>query len=144
MKRVVILLFLTAFLGMNSLAQEPSQVKGDACRIVDMVAKKGGEVDYVDGKRVPGNLVTIDYLREQEKSSPRTCLLLFVTSSTKIKDIEGLRVIAGKMQYKDFRAYLYDSNRDSVSEIRYGEDINAGEVRRGPNGPIPWPDDPNR
>ena len=144
MNRILILLLLTAFPGMNSFAQEQSQGKGDSCRIVDMVAKKGGEVDYVDGKKVPGNLVTIDYLREQEKSSPRTCLLAFVTSSTRIKDIEGLRVIAGKMQYKDFRAYLYDANRDSVSEIRYGEDINAGEVRKGPNGPIPWPDDPKR
>jgi hypothetical protein len=138
MKRVAILFFLAAFPGMNSFAQEPSQLKGDACRIVDMVAKKVGEVDYVDGKKVPGNVVTIDYLREQEKSSPRTCLLVFVTSATRIKDIEGLRVIAGKMQYKDFRAYLYDANRDSVS------DINAGEVRKGPNGPIPWPDDPKR
>lgn len=142
MKRLAILLFLIAFPVVNSHAQEPSFVKGDACRIVDMVAKKGSEVDYVDGKRVPGNLVTIDYLREQEKSSPRSCLLLFVTSSTRIRDIEGLRVIAGKMQYKDFRVYLYDSNRDLVSEIRYGKDTDAGEVHKGPNGPIPWPDDP--
>jgi hypothetical protein len=138
MTRVIILLFLTTFPAMNAFAQAKSRFNGETCRIVDMVVKTGGEVDYVDGKKVPGNLVTIDYLREQEKSSPRNCLLLFVTPATRIKDIEGFRVIAGKMQYKEFRAYLYDTNRDSVSEIRYGEDTNAGEVRKG----LPWPDDP--
>ena len=144
MKRVIILIILSLLPRVNGFAQEQSHVNGDACRIVDMVVKKGGEVDYIDGKKVPGNLVTIDYLREQEKASPRTCLSLFVTGAAKIKDIEGLRVIAGKMQYKEFRAYLYDPNRDSVREIRYSEDIKAAEVRKGPNGPIPWPDDPKR
>lgn len=144
MKKVAILLFSIAFPAMNSFAQEPSQLKGDACRIVDMVAKNGSEVDYVDGKRVPGNLVTIDYLREQEKSSPRSCLSLFVTIHAKIKDIEGVRAIAGKMQYKNFHVYLHHENRDLISEIRYGEAVSPNDVRKGPNGPIPWPSDPER
>ena len=143
MKRVAILLFLIAFPAMNSFAQQPSQLKG-ACRVVDMVHKSSGEVDYVDGKRVPGNLVTIDYLREQEKSSPRVCLSLFVTIHAKIKDIEGVRAVAGKMQYEDFHVYLHHENRDLVSEIQYGEATDPVEVRKSPNGPIPWPDDPKR
>ena len=121
-----------------TLAQAPPQEKG-GCRIVDLAVKNAGEVDYVDGKKVPGNLVDIDYLREQERSSPRPCLLLFVTSSVKIKDIEGVRVIAGKMGYKDFHAYLYEPNRDSASEILYGPDVNLNEVRSGPHGTVPWP-----
>src|SRR5579862_6690981 len=72
--------------------QTPHQDSNGECRIVDMVVKTSGEVDYVDGKRVPGNFVNIDYLREQEKSSPRSCLRLFVTSSVKIQDIEDFRV----------------------------------------------------
>jgi hypothetical protein len=123
----------------------PAQVRSqNDCRIVDFVMKNTGEVDYVDGKRVPGKLVDLFYLQEQEKSSPRSCLALFVTSSAKIRDIEGTRVIAGKMGYKDFHAYLYEPNRDSASEILYGPDIKAEELRSSPNGPIPWPDGPKR
>jgi len=144
MKIAAILFSLIAFPAMYSFAQQSPQLKGGPCRIVDMVAKNGGEVDYVDGQRVPGNLVTIDYLREQEKSSPRTCLSLFVTIHARIKDIEGVRAIAGKMQYEDFHVYLHHENRDLVSEIRYGVAISPGEVRKGPNGVIPWPDDPKR
>jgi len=144
MKSVAILLSLIAFPATYGLAQQPPQFKGDACRIVDMVPKNGAEVDYVDGRKVPGNLVTIDYLREQEKFSPRTCLSLFVTIHARIKDIEGVRAIAGKMQYEDFHVYLHHENRDLVSEISYGEAIDPDAVRKGPNGVIPWPDDPER
>jgi hypothetical protein len=143
MKKIPWLLLIVATaspIPIATLAQAPAQSKVAGCRIVDMVVKKAGEVDYVDAARVPGNYVTIDYLREREKASPRTRLLLFVTSSVKIQDIEGLRVIAtGKMQYQDFHAYLYDPNRDSASEILYGPDVNLNELRLGPHGTVPWP-----
>jgi hypothetical protein len=41
-----------------------------------------------------------------------------VRLQTKIEDIEGVRAIASRMQYKDFHVYLYHANRDLVSEIR--------------------------
>ena len=143
MKKIMMLLFLILLSTVSSFGQSPSQVNGGPCRIVDMVAKKGSEVDYVDGKRVPGNLVTIDYLRAQEKVSPTNCLSLFVTIHVRIEDIEGMWAIAGKMQYKDFHVYVYNENQDLVSEIRFGEATSPDEVRKGPNGAIPWPDDPN-
>jgi len=115
------------------------------CRIVDIVAKKTSEVDYVDGKRVPGDFVTIDYLRAQEKASPRSCLLLFVTTFVTIQYIEDFRVIAGKMQYPDFHAYLHDEAhaewRDSYKEILYGPTQHPGQVHKGTRGTIPWPED---
>jgi hypothetical protein len=115
--------------------------KGTSCRIVDVIAIKSGDVEYVDGMRVPGDVTTIDYLRQQEKSSPRTCLLLFVPSSVKIRDIEDFRVIAGKMQYEDFHPYLYeDRYRDLVREILYGSPVNPDELRSGPQGQLAWPD----
>ncbi len=148
MKKILLMLFATIIVGSASftaLAQTPDQDSNGECRIVDMVVKKSGEVDYVDGKKVPGNFVNIDYLREQEKSSPRSCLRLFVTSSVKIQDIEDFRVMAtGKMQYQDFHAYLYDPARDSFSEILYGRSSRPGELRSGPRGTIPWPGDPKR
>jgi hypothetical protein len=148
MKRILLMLFVTIIGGRGSvtvLAQTAHQDSNQECRIVDMVVKKSGEVDYVDGKRVPGNFVNIDYLREQEKSSPRSCLRIFVTSSVKIQDIEDFRVMAtGKMQYQDFHAYLYDRARDSFSEILYGQTFRPDELRSGPRGTIPWPDDPKR
>jgi hypothetical protein len=148
MKKILLMLFVTIIAGRGSvavLAQSPHQDSNRECRIVDMVVKKSGEVDYVDGKKVPGNFVNIDYLREQEKASPRSCLRLFVTSSVKIQDIEDFRVIAtGKMQYQDFHAYLYDPARDSFSEILYGQNARPSELRSGPRGTIPWPDTPKR
>ena len=140
MKILLLSLLVSMATPIMALAQAPPQEKS-VCKIVDLVVKEAGEIDYVDGKRVPGNLVDIDYLREQEKSSPspRSCLVLFATSSAKIRDIEGVRVIAGKMGYKDFHAYLYEPNRDSASEILYGPTINLNEVRSGPHGPVPWP-----
>src|SRR6266436_3515749 len=102
MKKITMLFFLILLPTVNSFGQSPSQVNGGPCRIVDIVAKRGGEVDYVDGKRV---LITYDYLRELEKSSPRTCLSLFVSINVKINDIEGVRAIAGKMQYKELHVY---------------------------------------
>jgi hypothetical protein len=59
----------------------------------------------------------------------------------KIQDIEDFRVIAGKMQYEDFHAYLYeDRDRDLVREIRYGSPVSPGELRSGPKGYLSWPD----
>ena len=142
MKRMLLILIIVVVARWAS-AQTPSQAGHEVCRIVDMVVKKAGEVDYVDGKRVPGNFVNIDYLREQEKSSPRSCLLLFVTSSVKVQDIEDFRVIAtGKMQYQDFHAYLYDPARDSFREILYGPTVAPDKLRSSPRGLIPWPDRP--
>ena len=142
MKRMLLILII-ALVARWASAQTPSQDRHEVCRIVDMVVKKAGEVDYVDGKRVPGNFVNIDYLREQEKSSPRPCLLLFVTSLVKVQDIEDFRVIAtGKMQYQDFHAYLYDPARDSFSEILYGPTVAPDKLRSSPRGLIPWPDRP--
>jgi|SRR5437879_4109324 hypothetical protein len=143
MKKILLMLFVAFIAGRGQvavLAQTPHQDSSMECRIVDMVVKKSGEVDYVDGKRVPGNFVNIDYLREQEKSSPRSCLRLFVTSSVKIQDIEDFRVVAtGKMQYQDFHAYLYDPARDSFSEILYGPNVTPDKLRPSPRGTIPWP-----
>lgn len=148
MKKILLMLFVTIIAGRASvtvLAQTPHQNSSGECRIVDMVVKKSGEIDYVDGKRVPGNFVNIDYLRAEEKSSPRSCLRLFVTSSVKIQDIEDFRVIAtGKMQYQDFHAYLYDPARDSFSEILYGQNSRPDELRSSSRGTIPWPGDPKR
>ena len=142
MKRMLLILII-ALVARWASAQTPSQDRHEVCRIVDMVVKKAGEVDYVDGKRVPGNFVNIDYLREQEKSSPRSCLLLFVTSEVKLQDIEDFRVIAtGKMQYQDFHAYLYDPARDSFSEILYGPTVAPDKLRSSPRGLIQWPDRP--
>ena len=148
MNKILLLLFVTFIEGWTSvsvLAQTPQRDSHAECRIVDMVVRKAGEVDYVDGRRVPGNFVNIDYLREQEKSSPRSCLLLFVTSSVKIQDIEDFRVLAtGKMQYQDFHAYLYDPARDSFSEILHGPTVTPDKLRLGPHGTIPWQYDPKR
>jgi hypothetical protein len=141
MKRILLISFITVITVWASLtahAQTPRHDDNSKCRIVDMVAKKAGEVDYVDGKRVPGNFVNIDYLREQEKSSPTTCLTLFLTSSVKIQDIEDFGVMAtGKMQYQDFHAYLYDPARDSFSEILYGPTVAPEKLRSSPRGTIP-------
>src|SRR5258708_5743123 len=147
MKKIFLISFFTFIMGcmisVAALAQTPHQHVNSGCRIVDMVVKKAGEVDYVDGKKVPGDFVTIDYLRAQEKSSPTTCLMLFVTSSVKIQDIEDFRVIAtGKIQYRDFHVYLYDPGRDSFSEILYGTNMPPEKLRSSPRGTIPWPDTP--
>jgi hypothetical protein len=133
--------FILLWTPARALAQTPHQDGNSECRIVDMVVKKAGEADYVDGKKVPGNFVSIDYLRAQEKSSPRPCLMLFVTSSVKIQDIEDFRVMAtGKMQYEAFHAYLYDPARDSFKEILYGPNVPPDKLRSSPRGTIPWPD----
>jgi hypothetical protein len=147
MRKMLCLLFLTfttSQISVTAFAQTPAQNKGSGCRIVDMVVKGGHEIDYVDGTRVPGNLVDIDYLRVQEKASPRPCLLLFITTASKIRDVEGMRVVAGKMGYAEFHAYLYEPSRDSAREITYGPDANLDQLRSGPHGTIPWPDTPKR
>ena len=69
MKILLLSLLVSMATPIMALAQAPPQEKS-VCKIVDLVVKEAGEIDYVDGKRVPGNLVDIDYLREQEKSSP--------------------------------------------------------------------------
>ena len=124
-----------------TFAQTSPQTETSMCRIVDLVAKHAGEVDYVDGVRVPGDAVIIDYLREREKSSPTSCFRLFVTSSVKIQDIEDVRVIAtGKMQYKDFHVYLYDPGSDSFREVLYGSESTVDKLRSTPRGKVAWPD----
>ncbi len=143
MRKMLCLLFITltmSRISAISFARMPAQNKDSECRIVDMVFKGGREIDYVDGTRVPGNLVDIDYLRVQEKASPRPCLLLFVTTASKIRDVEGMRVVAGKMGYAEFHAYLYDPNRDAASEITYQSDANLDKLRSGSQGRLNWPD----
>jgi hypothetical protein len=98
------------------------------------------EVGYVDGIRVPDEVGWLEYLRRKEKSSPRSCLLLFVPTSVKIQDVEDFHVVAGKMQYEDFHVYVYDQHRRLVTEFLHGPPVNADELRSGPNGPFGWPD----
>ena len=110
-------------------------------RTVDLAITKRGEADYVDGKRVPAGMRTLDYLRQEEKTDPRTSLVVFVTASARIDDVENLRRIAEKMQYQDFHAYERDGwDHETVVEILYGPRVSLDELRSGPNGPIPLPE----
>ena len=124
-----------------ALAQAPPQEKS-VCRIVDLVVKEARRNRLRGWQEGTGQLSRYRLPPRTGKVfafAARSCLVLFATSSAKIRDIEGVRVIAEKMGYKDFHAYLYEPNRDSASEILYGPTINLNEVRSGPHGPVPWP-----
>jgi hypothetical protein len=124
----------------DGVSQEIPHVGSQACRIVDISPMGRGEI-YVDGMRVPEELGLLNFLRQSEKSSPSSCLRAFVPLTTTIRDIEDLRVIAGKMQYEEFHVYVYEKDyRDSVSEIVFGSTFNADELRSSPRGPVAWPD----
>lgn len=111
------------------------------CRTVELATTKTGEVDYVDGARVPGESTLIDDLRGKQKSSMRSCMLVLVTARTKIRAIEDLRRRAGEMQYSEFHAYVRDSqDPDTVTEFLYGPPRNPNELRASPHGLIPWPE----
>jgi len=125
----------------NSTPQGATQVGRKGCRIVDEVITKSGEVDYVDGVRVPEELGVLETLRRREKVSPCTCMLAFVATAARIRDVEDFRVMAGKMDYQEYHAYLYeDRYRDTATEILYGPRVNMNELRSGPHGQVPLPD----
>jgi len=137
----VLILTLAEF-APNSLSQQAvPQAERKACRIVDMVSAKSGNLFYVDGIKVPADLGVLGFVRQREKVSPCSCLLAFVTTSARIREVEDLRVIAGKMDYKEFHAYLYDDRyRDFATEVfYYGSHLNLSELRSGPQGPVPLP-----
>jgi hypothetical protein len=143
MKRTLMAAFkiLTAILiSVNALGQAPVTPKVISCRIIDVIILRTGEAYYVDGKKLPGHLTIIEYLRSLEATAPCSCLKVFVPTSVKLQDIEDLRVVAGIMQIEDFHAYLYDEHRDTVTEILPGPPIPTTTIRSGPGGPVPWPD----
>jgi hypothetical protein len=135
---VVILAGCTAA---NSAQQAALQAKGRPCRIVDELPSKTDAVYYVDGVRVPDEIGVLEVLRRRDKVSPSSCIHVFVTTSARIRDVEELRVMAGKMDFKEFHAYLFDLRyRDTVTEINYyGDHLQPSELRAGPRGPLPWP-----
>jgi len=142
--RLCILTLILAGLSPVGPTQQPATQPGRrACRIVDEVSTNTGDVYYVDGRKVPGDIGgVLLFLREREKTSHCTCLLAFVTTSARIRGLEDLRVIAGKMDYKEFHAYLYDYRRDFATEILYyGSPLNLSELRWGPEGSVPLPDE---
>lgn len=144
MKKTLCFLLITfsASAAFNTLAQAPTKEKRANCRIVDVMATKSGDTYYVDGMKMPQNVTVIEYLRRKEATSPRTCLLLFVPSSVKIRDVADMDVVAGKMQYEDFHAYLYDQHREQVMEILPGPPVRTKNLRTGPRGELSWPDRP--
>jgi hypothetical protein len=121
--------------------QVSAEPVGKWARTIDVATTKTGETDYVDGKTVPSDMTTIEYLRQEEKRGPRTSLVVFVTAFARLADVEKLRRIAEKMQYKDFHAYVRDGrDRERAVEILYGPRMTLDELRSGPNGPLPLPD----
>lgn len=136
-----LILILTQCTATNSAQQSVAQVSSKPCRIVDELSTEAGTAYYVDGTKVPEDIGILGFVRQRDKSSPCTCLLAFVTTSARIRDVEDLRVIAGKMDYKEFHAYLYDPRyRDFATEIDYyGTHLNLTELRSGPKGPVPLP-----
>ena len=141
-KGLWILLVSAAITPGVSAFQRPAAQRGPSdCRIVDVTFDKTGEVDYVDGMGVPAEVGLLNSLRQHEKSSPRSCLLVFVPLATTIRTIEDLRVIAGKMQYQEFHLYVYEKRyRDSVNELVFGSAFKSDELRSGAHGPLRWPD----
>jgi len=143
MKKALWLLLVTGAIGpgVKTFSEPAPQVGPRNCRIVDVTLTRNGEVDYVDGIKVPEDVGPLNFIRQREKSSPRCCLLVFVPLMTSIREIEDFRVIAGKMQYVDFHLYVYENDyRGSVSELVFGPAFNPDELRSSPQGPVPWPD----
>lgn len=140
-KAILLLLFAAASPTANTFPDPARQVGPRNCRIVDLVPTRGGEVNYVDGIRVPDETGLLNFLRQREKASPRSCLLVFTPLMTTVRQLEDLRVIAGKMQYEDFHLYVYESQyRDTVNELLFGRASDSGQLRLTPRGPLPWPD----
>jgi len=87
MKKVLWLLLITGAIGpsVNTFPKPTPQVGPRNCRIIDMTFTKTGEVDYVDGMKVPDEVGLLNFLRQREKSSPSCCLLVFVPVATNIQ-----------------------------------------------------------
>jgi len=127
----------------NSAQETKIQANKKTCRIVDYLSTKAGNIYYVDATKVSGDVGEVLLsLRQRERASSCTCLLAFFTASARIRDVEDLRVIAGKMDYKDFHSYLYDPRySDFATEINYdGTHLNLSELRSGSQGAVPLPD----
>jgi hypothetical protein len=143
MKKALWLLLIISAIGpsVNTFPKPAPQVGPRNCRIVDVTVTKAGEVDYVDGIKVPDEVGLLNFLRAREKLSPSCCLLLFVPVATSIRELDDFRVIAGKMQYVAFHVYVYESEyRDTVDELVFGNGFNSDDLRLSPRGPLPWPD----
>jgi len=114
-------------------------VKKDA-RVIEVATNKSGEVDYVDGVRLPLDTLLIDYLRQQERALRRTSLVVFVTASARIETVENLRAVAENMGYQAFHAYVLDTrNPETAVELLYSAPVKVDELRSGPQGSVPLP-----
>ncbi len=143
MKKALWLLLIIGAISpsVNTFPKPALQVGPRNCRIIDVTFIGTSEVDYVDGIKVPDELGPLNFIRRREKSSPRSCLLLLVPLTTRIRELDDFSVIAGKMQYEDFHIYVYENQyRDSVNELVLGNAFNSEELRSSPHGPLPWPD----
>lgn len=143
MKKALWLLLVIGAIGpsVKTTPKPEPQVGPRNCRIIDVTVTRAGEVEYIDGIKVPDNMGPLNFIRQREKASPHSCLLVFVPLTTSIREIEDFRVIAGKMQYEDFHVYVYENQyRDSVNELIFGSAFNPDELRSSPQGPLPWPD----
>lgn len=134
------LLLFPVIISIQLLAQTSSPSSTKPCRIVDVVKTLGGHDYYVDGRRAgtDSEVNLLELLRRSEASSPSSCLRLFVPTSVRVNEIENGRVVAGKMQYEEFHAYIYDERRDWVNEILW-ETLPSANVRTGMKGTVDWP-----
>jgi len=71
----LLIVLVAAYAPISSTSQSTTRAGRRACRIVDEVVTKSGEVDYVDGARVPEELGVVEIIRRREKVSPCTCML---------------------------------------------------------------------
>ena len=136
-------LALPAFLvvaAFTLLAQSQVPSSAEPCRIVDVAKTNRGHDYYVDGKRVGTDVEVnlLELLRRSEASSSSSCLKLFVPTSVRLNAIEDGRVVAGKMQYEEFHAYVYDERRDWVNEILW-QALPSANLRAGMKGTVDWP-----
>jgi hypothetical protein len=134
------LLLLPVIISIQLLAQSSSPSPTKPCRIVDVVQTVGGHDYYVDGTRAGSDseVNLLELLRRREVGSPSSCLRLFLPLSVKINEIENGRIVAAKMQYKEFHVYVYGERRDEVNEILL-ETRTSANVRLGMKGTVDWP-----
>jgi hypothetical protein len=134
------LLLLPVIISIQLLAQSSSPSSSKPCRILDVVQTAGGHDYYVDGKRAGSDseVNLLELLRRSEASSPSSCLRFFVPTSVKVKEIENAFVVANKMQYEEFHAYVYGYYHEWVSEILW-ESRTSASARVGMKGTVDWP-----
>jgi uncharacterized protein YbcV (DUF1398 family) len=117
----------------------PQAVKRDS-RVIEVATSKSGEVDYVDGVKLPPDTTLVDYLRQQERALRRTSLVVFVKASARIETVENLRAVAENMGYQAFHAYVLDTRNPEIAvELRYGAPVKLDQLRSGPQGSVPLP-----